>query len=120
MINFINAEVTHTFTPPTTPVPTPPATTVDATELEIHEKHIDLYVKNKDTFDQNMVWLYYLIWNQCTEQLKQRLQGDDTFENIKNGQQAIKLLTLVKTISFKCDKSKYIPVAIHMDKVSIY
>ena len=120
VINSIEAKTAHTFTTPATPVPIPPATTINDTKIEIHKRHIDLYVKNENTFDQNMVRLYYLIWNQCTEELKQRLQGEDTFEVMKNGQQAIELLNLVKMIYFKFDTMKYTPVAIHMSVRKFY
>ena len=42
IINSIEAETPHTFTTPATPLPIPPATAVNNTQLEVHKRRIDL------------------------------------------------------------------------------
>ena len=44
--------------------------------------------------------MYFVALGQCTEAMKNRLEGEETYEDINGESEAICLLLLVKSISY--------------------
>ena len=73
-------------------MPRDPENGATATETRIWEKEIDLYMRRKGYLTENKKVLYSLLLGQCTEGMKGRLCGANTWEAIKRGYDAIGLI----------------------------
>ena len=66
----------------------------------LHGKEIDAYVKRSQQYLQNKAKIYSLALGQCTEAMKNRLEGEETYEDIYGEYDVICLLLLIKSIAY--------------------
>ena len=88
--------------------PTPPANATDDIEKLIFSREIDEYVKRKTFLRENMKTAYSLIWGQCTDYLRQKLEVTNDYGTFSLSQNPIDLLKAIKTINFKFEEHRYI------------
>ena len=93
--------------------PTDPPEEASKTASKIWEKEIDAYVKKKDYIDENMMTLYSLIWGQCTDIMRQKVEAHESFAGVSSTGDGLGLLKLVKSIAFQFQSQKYLPHALH-------
>jgi hypothetical protein len=86
-------------------LPTVPAPT--ATQTKIWELKIAAYVKKEDKIADNVRKLYSLVWGQCTDYMKSKLETVSTFQNISDTQDALGLLKEIKGFTYKFENEKY-------------
>ena len=101
-------------------VPEDPSDDATRTELRIWEKKIDDYVKKETITKENLKTAYSLIWGQCSDQMRQRLEASENFQNIASQGDAIELLKTIKNITYNYQSQKYTPQAIHDAKRRFY
>jgi hypothetical protein len=94
-------------------LPDDPPDTATKTETRIWEKEVDEYVQKKLYIDENLKNLYSLIWGQCTDVIRARIEALDEHEDISNQGDSIKLLKAIKSLVFNFESQKYRPLAIH-------
>ena len=62
-------------------------------------KYIDAYVKPSHNYRQNKAKIYYVALGQCTKGMKNRLDREETYEDINGESDIICLLLLIKSIT---------------------
>ncbi|KAI2493199.1 hypothetical protein MHU86_21348 [Fragilaria crotonensis] len=103
----------ETLTLPTLISPTDPPENANRTETRIWEKTVDEYVKQRSYLAENMKTLYSLVWGQCTDIMRQKLEAHETFAGVSTTGDGLGLLKLVKGIAFQFQSQKYLPHALH-------
>ena len=76
-------------------------------------KEIDSYVKRSQQYRQNKAKMYSVALGQCTEATKNRLEGDETYEDIDVDYDVIRLLQLIKSTTYSYESKLYPVLAIH-------
>ena len=87
--------------------PTDPQEGASKAASKIWEKEIDAYVKKKDYIDENMMTLYSLIWGQCMDIMRQKIEAHESFAGVSSTGDGLGLLKLVKSIAFQFQSQKY-------------
>jgi len=83
-----------------------------ATEKRIWEKEIDEYVKEKAKLKQNVKALYSLVWGQCSDAMRAKLEGQQGHEAMSKRADGIGLLKAIKSIVYNFQDQKYLPEAL--------
>jgi hypothetical protein len=93
---------------------------VTRTEIRIWEKSIDNYVKRKTILTENIMTAYSLIWGQCSNVMRQKVETCTYFSMISQKGDAIVLLKLIKDVAYNYQVQKYVPQALHEAKNRFY
>jgi hypothetical protein len=100
-----------------------PADPVDDTNKRLNriwEKEVDEYVKRKTYLEDNMKTVYSLVWGQCTDMTRQKLESLDAFDAITAGGDGLALLKAIKDLVYNFQSQKYLPHALHESKRRFY
>jgi hypothetical protein len=98
---------------PTIEVPNDPPDDATKTQLRIWEKKIDEFVKRETYLDENLKTIYSLVWGQCTDIMRQKVESLETFESTSATYDGIGLLKAIKDVVFNFQSQKYLPHALH-------
>ena len=102
------------------PIPTSrPDIEVEVTKL-LPGKENDAYVKRSQQYLQNKSKIYSVALGQCTEAMKNRLEGEENYEDINVESDVIRLLLLIKSIAYSYESKSYPVLAIHMELKQLY
>ena len=107
---------------PTAPVlvdplaPTPAETVLNM----IFKGKITAYIKRDAILDDNIQKAYSLVLGQCTDLLQSKLKQQQNWAAIALAQDVIQLIVLIKSITFKFEDQKYLPLALYQAKANIY
>jgi hypothetical protein len=104
----------------TIPRPDNPPEDADRTDIRIWEKSVDDYVKRKTKLSENNKTAYSLIWGQCSDVMRQRVESTPEFTTIAQNGEAIELLKIIKDISYNYQIQKYAPQALYEAKKRFY
>ena len=63
-------------------------------------KEIDAYVNRSQKYCQNTAKIYSMALGQCTEAMKNRLKGEETYKEMDGEYDVIRLLLLIKSIAY--------------------
>ena len=77
-------------------------------------KENDAYVRRSQQYLQNKAKIYSVALGQCTEAMKNRLEGEENYEDINVESDVIRLLLLIKSIAYSYESKSYPVLAIHM------
>ena len=109
------------------PVPAAPTITdpTNVTSLEavanmIFKGKIDAYIKRDAVLDDNIQKAYSLVLGQCTDLLQSKLKQQNAWAAIALAQDVIELIKLIKSITFKFEDQKFLPLALHQAKANVY
>jgi hypothetical protein len=104
------------------PVLTLPAdpTEDNKTLNQIWEKEIDEYVKRKILLEDNMQTVYSLVWGQCTDVMRHKIEALDVYETISTDADGLGLLKAMKDLVYNFQSQKYLPHALHESKRRFY
>ena len=91
--------------------PSDPPEGASKTETKIWEIEITEYIKRKQKVDANLRKLFSLVWGQCTELMKSKLQQTADYDDINAMQDSIGLIKNIKGLTFKFDTKQYAPMA---------
>ena len=86
----------------------------------ILNKNINIYVKRDGILDENLQKAYSLIHGQCTELLKSKLKTSANWETVSSQYNMLGLLEAIKTIIYKFEDQKYLPLSLHHAKMNFY
>ena len=86
----------------------------------ILNRKIDIYVKRDGILDENLQKAYSLIHGQCTELLKSKLKTSANWETVSSQYNMLGLLDAIKTIIYKIEDQKYLPLSLHHAKRNFY
>ena len=98
---------------PTIDVPADIASNASATVKRIWEKRIDAFVKRETMLEGNIKTLYSLVWGQCTESLRAKLESDKDYVSMSKARDGVMLLKSIKGIVFNFQAHKHPVVSIH-------
>ena len=96
----------------------------DATELteEEQKNHMKKYMKEQE-FNQlikrrtelqnNIQNMYNIVWGQCTDVLKAKLEGIANYNNMKTNMDVVALIKAIKKIVFKFEDQRYVPASLY-------
>jgi hypothetical protein len=77
------------------------------------EDQLKRWNQRMDTLEENISKLYNLVWGQCSDALRAKIESQPEFARIRDyPMEGIELLKLIKTISFKFEPQVYKPLAI--------
>eukprot|EP00957_Ditylum_brightwellii_P184083 14022120-Ditylum_brightwellii.AAC.1 len=79
----------------------------------ITKKENDLYVQRKNVYNGNTANMYAVTYSQCTEAMRAKLESDDDFAEAAVESDVIKLLKIIKKISYKHQSQCYPFQAVH-------
>ena len=97
-----------------------PDDTANTLTRSIVTKKIDLDVKRDDILDENLQKAYSLIFGQCTELLKSKLKSSINWDAMSSTYDMFALLEAIKTIIYKFEDQKYLPLSLHKAKTSFH
>ena len=80
----------------------------DEVKKLIFSREIDEYVKRKSFLRENLKTVYSLIWGQCSEYMRAKVQANDDYENFSGNQDPVALLKAIKSVNFKFEEHRYI------------
>jgi hypothetical protein len=98
---------------PNLSLPTDPSDTATKTETRIGEKDVDEYVKKKTYLEENIKTMYSLVWGQCTDVIRARIEALDTYDVMSSKGDSITLLKSIKALIYNFQIQKYQPLACH-------
>ena len=90
------------------------------TQERIWQKKVDEFVARETQLRENVKTLYSLVLGQCTDIMKQKLEGLDSFETISSENNGMELLKSIKIITFQFQGQKFLPQAMHEAKRRFY
>jgi hypothetical protein len=105
---------------PTLVLPADPDDDTNKTMNRIWEKEVDEYVKRKTYLEDNMKTVHSLVWGQCTDVMRQKLESLDTFDTITANGDGLALLKAIKDPLYNFQSQKYLPRALHESKRQFY
>jgi hypothetical protein len=77
------------------------------------EEQLKQWGQRVDAMENNITKLYNLVWGQCSDALRAKIEAQSEFAAIRDHpMEGIELLKLIKTISFKFEPQVYKPMAI--------
>lgn len=98
------------------PTITPPAdygADATRTEIRIWEKVVDEHVRRISCLAENIKTLYSLVWGQCNDVVRQKVEASENYEEMARTGDGLNLLIVLKSISFHFQSQKYICHSIH-------
>jgi hypothetical protein len=111
----------------TIPVPTAPTavdpkspTPSESVAEMIFKGEIDFYIKRKSLLDDNIQKTFSLVIRQCTDLIQSKLKQQAAWATISSDQDANALIGLIKTITFRFEDQKFLPLALYLSKASLY
>jgi hypothetical protein len=104
------------------PVPCPKDVAADdgATIKRIWERRVDEYAKRENKLAANCDTVFSLILGQCSEYMRAKLEGLDSYEKMKGGFDTIALIKAIKGLTYQFDGQKYHSMALHQAKNRFY
>ena len=100
--------------------PTDPPDGATKTQTRIWEKQVDEYVKRETYMHENIKTLYSLVWGQCSDIMRQKVEASDNFDSICASGDGLKLLKAIKGIAFHFQSQKYLPHSLYESKRRFY
>ena len=89
-------------------------------ESRIFDKEIDIYMKRISTMDENVQKCYSLVLGQCTYLMKSKPKQSHECHSELTTYDVLILIRIIRTIMFKFDEHKYLPLALHQAKENLY
>jgi phage pi2 protein 07 len=105
---------------PTFEIPPDPPTGASKSEQRMWEKKIDEFVKRESIYNENMKSAYSVVWGQCTDALRAKLEANDNHATIALEGDAIGLLKNIRDAAFNFQSEKYKSHALQEAKRQFY
>jgi hypothetical protein len=100
--------------------PADPAANATRTQTRIWEKQIDKFVKHQGYFEEKMKTLYSLVWGQCTEAMRAKVEACANHNQLSVTGDVLALLANIKNAAYSFQTQKYMPQALHEMKCHFY
>jgi capsular polysaccharide biosynthesis protein len=85
----------------------------------IFKGQLEAFVKRTVTLEDNIQKTCSLVIGQCTDLLQSKLKQQTQWNTISLEQDAITLVSLIKTITFKFEDQKFLPLALYQSKANV-
>ena len=82
----------------------------------IFSEQVKEYVKQTSRLHENIKHLWALVWGQCSDTIRTRLQALDTYNDIHTASDGLWLLIAIMDLMFNVQEQKYVPLSIHLAK----
>lgn len=105
---------------PTFTKPTDPAANVSWTQVHIWEKQVNEHMKRGIILMENLETAYSLIYGQCSDALRAKLESRPNHAVIEGAADSIGLLKNIQTVTFQFQSQWYSPLALHEVKRCFY
>jgi hypothetical protein len=105
---------------PALTLPVAPADETDKTLNKIWDKEIDEYVKRKTQLADNMQTVYSLVWGQCTDVMRQKVEALSVYKTLTTNGDGLMLLKAIKGLVYNFQSQKYLSHALHESKRRFY
>jgi Reverse transcriptase (RNA-dependent DNA polymerase) len=102
------------------PMPEDVAEGASKTMMRVWEKQVDEYVRRTTTYRENMKSAYNIIWGQCSEILRAKLEAKANHNNIRKSKNSIELLKNIKDVTHSFSGQKFKAHALHEAKRRFY
>ena len=107
----------ETLTLPTIPTPTAPiGDPIPPLLAAIFSEQVKEYVKQTSRLQENIKCLWALVWGQCSDTIRTRIQALDMYEDMHTASDGLQLLIAIKDLMFNVQEQKYVPLSIHLAK----
>jgi hypothetical protein len=100
--------------------PADPTAAAAMTQLRIWEKKVDEYIKQETYLVENMKTVYSLVWGQCTDVMRQRLEATSGFRRLSSDGDGLRQIMGIKDLVFNFQSQKYLPQALHESRRQFY
>jgi hypothetical protein len=110
----------ETLTDPVFTEPTDPPATATHTQVRIWEKQVNEHVKRGTMLSENLKTAYSLIYRQCSDAMRAKLELRPNHVTIENACDAIGLLENIRTVMFQFQSQQYSALALHEAKRRFY
>jgi hypothetical protein len=84
--------------------------------VRIWEKQVDEHVKRETMLEENLKTAYSLIYGQCSDVLRAKLESRPNHATIEGVADSIGLLENIRTVMFQFQSQRYSPLALHEAK----
>jgi hypothetical protein len=105
---------------PTFTEPTDPEATVTQTQVRIWGKQVNKHVKRGTMLAENLKTAYLLIYGQCSNAMRAKLESRLDHLAIEGMADSIRLLKNIRTVMFHFQLQRYNPLALHKAKHRFY
>ena len=78
------------------------------------------YVKRKQNLANHMEKAYWIIYDQCSEPLQNKIKNSPKWPNISANQNCIDLVELIKMLVYKYEEDQYMPLFVFNAKSAFY
>ena len=107
----------ETLSLPIIPTPTAPVgDPIPPLVAAIFGEQVKEYVKPHSRLHENIKRLWALVWGQCSDTIRTRLQSLETYEDMRAASDGLQLLIAIKDLMFNMQEQKYVPLSIHLAK----
>jgi hypothetical protein len=90
------------------------------TQQRIWENQVDEHVKRCNMLTENLKTAYSLIYRQCSDALRAKLESRPDHIAIEGAVDSIRLLENIRTVMFQFQSQRYGPLALHEAKRRFY
>ena len=102
---------------PTIPMPVAPvADPIPSLLAAIFSEQVKEYVNQTSRLQENIKRLCALVWGQCSDTMRTRLQALDSYEDMHSASDGLQLLIAIKDLMFNVQEQQYVPLSIHLSK----
>jgi hypothetical protein len=81
---------------------------------------VDDFVKRRTILNENIKTANSLIWGQCSDIMRQKVESSAEFETISHTGNATDLLKVIKNLAYIYEIQKYVPLAVYESKRLFY
>ena len=111
----------ETLSLPIIPTPTAPVgDRIPPLAAAIFGEQVKEYVKQHSRLHENIKRLWALVWGQCSDTIRTRLQSLETYEDMRAASDGLQLLIAIKDLMFNVQEQKYVPLSIHLAKQQFF
>ena len=101
-------------------MPSDPPVITSRIVTRIWGKEVDEYAKRKMYLQENVKTLYSLVLGQCTDVVLAKLEASDTYNEMSEEADSMKLLKEIRALVYNFQSQKYAPQALYEGKRRIY
>jgi hypothetical protein len=101
-------------------MPTDPPATATGTQVQILEKQVNEHVKRGTMLLENLKTAYSLIYGQCSDSMRTRLESMQNHVTIEIACDVIGLLENIRTVTYQFQLQQYSALALHEAKCHFY
>ena len=89
-------------------------------KAKLYEKYIEIWLKRELLYRQNKSSMYSIALGQCSEAMKAKLEASTQFEPINDDSDLIRLLKLIRDVSFAYEYKQYPYLSVYNGVRSLY